>query len=193
MLISPDYQKQQEELHRKRPDYGTTAEKYGETISEMVNMLEVKEVLDYGCGHNRSLMRTFKPAHECQVQCYDPGVPEFAELPTPSQMVVCIDVLEHIEPEYIEDVLDHLEELTGEFLFATVHLGPAGKKLSDGRNAHLIQKPQEWWVPKFMERFIMKGFNQRSAKGFEILCIAKDSALKKSWGLGANKSGFEHF
>ena len=128
-------------------------------------------------------MRTFKPDHECKVQCYDPGVPEYAELPKPAEMVVSIDVLEHIEPEYIEDVLDHLEELTQKVLFATVHLGPASKKLSDGRNAHLIQKPQEWWVPKFMDRFIMKGFNQRSAKGFEILCFPKDSDLAKDWGV----------
>ena len=182
MLISPSYQAQQEKLHQTR-NYGTTAEKYGATISEMVNMMGVKEVLDYGCGSLRSLMRTFKPDHECKVQCYDPGVPEYAELPKPAEMVVSIDVLEHIEPEYIEDVLDHLEELTQKVLFATVHLGPASKKLSDGRNAHLIQKPQEWWVPKFMDRFIMKGFNQRSAKGFEILCFPKDSDLAKDWGV----------
>ena len=134
--------------------------------------MEVNHLLDYGCGHNRSLMETFKPQRECRVQCYDPGVPEYADPPTPAQMVVCIDVLEHIEPQLLDNVLDHLEELTEEVLFATVHTGPAAKKLPDGRNAHLIQKPPEWWLPKIMERFTLKGYNLRK-EGFEVLCLAK--------------------
>ena len=184
MLITPEYQKQQQALHENKSiSYGTTAEKYGETISEIVNLMDVKRLLDYGCGSQRSLMRTFKPDHECQIQCYDPGVPEFSDLPTPSQMVVCIDVLEHIEPDFIEDVLDHLEELTEELLFATVHIGPAGKKLPDGRNAHLIQKPPEWWLPKIMERFQLKGFNMRDASGFEVICLPRGSSLRNGWGV----------
>ena len=117
-------------------------------------------------------MKTFRPERECKIQCYDPGVPEYADLPKPSQMVVCIDVLEHIEPELLDNVLDHLEELTEEVLFATIHTEPAGKVLPDGRNAHLIQKPPEWWLPKIMERFTLKGYNLRK-KGFEVLCLAK--------------------
>lgn len=184
MLISPGYQKQQQALHEDpNINYGSTAKNYGLTISEMVNMMGVTDLLDYGCGSRRSLMMTFKPDHECRVQCYDPGVPEYAEPPIASEMVVCIDVLEHIEPDYIDDVLDHLEELTEKILFATVHLGPANKKLPDGRNAHLIQKPQEWWVPKFMDRFTMKGFNQRDANGFEILCLPKKLDIAKDWGV----------
>ena len=79
-------------------------------------------------------METFRPARECKIQCYDPGVPEYADKPSPAEFVFCCDVLEHIEPEYLDDVLDHLEELTEKILFATVHTGPAGKILSDGRN-----------------------------------------------------------
>ena len=141
----------------------------------MVDVMEIDHLLDYGCGHNLSLRETLKPERAFKYQCYDPGVPEYAEAPVPAQMVVCIDVLEHIEPELLDNVLDHLEELTEEVLFATVHTGPAGKVLPDGRNAHLIQQPAEWWLPKFMERFTLKGFNQRSSTGFEVLCLANDS------------------
>ena len=88
-------------------------------------------------------------------------------------MVVCIYVLEHIEPECLEDVLDHLESLTEQVLFATVHTGPAGKILPDGRNAHLIQKPSEWWLPKFMERWHLQGYHART-NGFEVVCIPYD-------------------
>jgi len=194
LLISPDYQAQQRAMHDdKKIRYGSTASKYGETISELVNLMEVKHLLDYGCGRRRSLMETFKPDHECRVQCYDPGVPEYADPPKPAEMVVCIDVLEHIEPEFIDDVLDHLEDLTEKFLFATVCTSPAGKTLPDGRNAHLIQKPVEWWLPKIMERFALKGFNQRDVHGFEVLCLPKGAFLRNGWGFDANRSGFEHF
>ena len=193
MLISPQYQEQQRAMHSdEEHPYGTTARKYGETVSELVNLMGVKHLLDYGCGKRRSLMETFRPDHECRVQCYDPGVPEYSDPPTPAEMVVCIDVLEHIEPMYIEDVLDHLEDLTESLLFATVHTKPAGKILPDGRNAHLIQKPAEWWLPKIMERFTLKGFNQRDEKVFEVLRLPKGNSIRNGWGMDANK-GFKHF
>lgn len=175
MLITPEYKEQQRAMHEsKRINYGTVGEKYGETVAQMVDVMEVDSILDYGAGHNMSLRKTFKPTRSVTYSAYDPGVPELADPPKPAQMVVCIDVLEHIEPGCLDAVLDHLEDLTEEVLFATVHTGPAGKKLPDGRNAHLIQNPYEWWLPKFIERFTLKGFNQRSATGFEVVCFAHD-------------------
>ena len=185
LLITPEYQKQQQALHEsKQINYGTTGEKYGPTVSEMIDAMGADEILDYGAGHNMSLRKTLRPERKIRYTAYDPGVPELADPPKPHQMVVCIDMLEHAEPELLDNVLDHLEELTKEVLFATVHTGPASKKLPDGRNAHLIQKPAEWWLPKLMERFTLKGFNQRDKNGFEVLCLAKGSPLKRDWSKG---------
>jgi hypothetical protein len=128
-------------------------------------------------------METLKPERSVKVQCYDPGVPEYADPPTPAEFVVCIDVLEHIEPHLIDDVLDHLAELTQEMLFATVSTRPAGKVLPDGRNAHLIQKPAEWWLPKIMERFTLKGFNLRDQTDFEVICLPRGEFLRDGWGV----------
>lgn len=140
----------------------------------MIDLMELDRVLDYGCGRNQSLTRTLKPNRKIEYQGYDPGVPEMSEEPKPSQLVVCIDVLEHIEPDCLDDVLDHLESLTEVCLFATVHTGPAGKVLPDGRNAHLIQRPSDWWLPKFTERFTLQGFHRRSSTGFEVVLMAND-------------------
>jgi len=49
----------------------------------------------------------------------------------------------------------------------TVHIGPAVKVLSDGRNAHLIQQPPAWWLPRILERFELVRFN-RLASGFWV-------------------------
>jgi hypothetical protein len=72
--------------------------------------------------------------------------------------VVCLDVLEHIEEECIDDVLDHLEELTEAFGFFSIDTGPAKKVMADGRNAHVLQRPPEWWLPRIMCRFDLQTF-----------------------------------
>lgn len=172
MLISEDYQKQQQAMHENpNINYGTVAEAYGETVAEMIDLMELDSVLDYGAGRNLSLQKNLKPNRAFKYQAYDPGVPEYAGDPEPAELVVSIDVMEHIEPDLIDDVMDHLEQLTQKVLFCTVHTGPAGKTLPDGRNAHLIQKPAEWWLPKFIERFHLQGFHARG-NGFEVVCLA---------------------
>jgi hypothetical protein len=48
-----------------------------------------------------------------------------------------------------------------------VHTSAAVKVLPDGRNAHLIQRPASWWLPKLMERFELAAFN-RMHHGFWV-------------------------
>ena len=80
-----------------------------------------------------------------------------------------VDVLEHIEPEYLESVLDHLEELTERMIFISINTGPAGKFLDDGRNAHLIQEPVSWWMPKLLARFELNKVQRVSYKEFVFI------------------------
>jgi hypothetical protein len=117
-LISAEYQLQQQRLH-ENPNYGTTAQNFGSLVQHLVDNMGITHLLDYGAGHNMSLLRTFKPKHKITYQAYDPGVPEMADAPIPAQMVVCIDVLEHIEPAYLDNVLDHLAKLTELVGFST--------------------------------------------------------------------------
>lgn len=170
-MLSDAYRKQQEELHAKG-NYGVTAQKYGALVSNLIDALEIDTVLDYGCGSNLSLRETLKPKRSIKYQAYDPGVPEYAGDPEASEMVVCVDVLEHIEPAFLDDVLDHLMEMTQVVLFASIHTGPAGKTLSDGRNAHLIQQPMEWWLPRIWERFHITRFQQTSPNEFYVFANA---------------------
>jgi hypothetical protein len=70
-------------------------------------------------------------------------------------------VLEHIEPELLDNVLDDLKRCALKGVFLTINMRPAYKTLADGRNAHLIQKPIEWWLPKLMERWDIMGVTKR--------------------------------
>jgi hypothetical protein len=96
-----------------------------------------------------------------------------AAQPIPAQMVCCIDVLEHIEPEYLDNVLDHLATLTEAVALLSIHTGPAVKTLTDGRNAHLTQQPMDWWLPKLWGRWEIQTIQRTHENGFYMIGYAK--------------------
>lgn len=129
-------------------------------VAELINKMDIKHVLDYGCGSRLSLARALQGNvdHPFKYQAYDPCVEKFNKAPIPAEMVCCLDVLEHIEEDSIDDVLDHLQSLTEVIGFFSIDTGPALKVMSDGRNAHVLQRPPEWWLPRIMARFEMQTF-----------------------------------
>ena len=169
-MISAAYRKEQETLH-ENPNYGVASVGYAPIVSNLINKIGVTEVLDYGAGKGR-LAKSINPDHKVTVRHYDPGVKDWSNAPDSAQFVACIDVLEHIEPEYLDAVLDDLARVTEFYGFFTVHTGPAVKMLSDGRNAHLIQEPPAWWLPKILERFELLQFNTVE-HGFYVLVKPK--------------------
>lgn len=164
--ITEEYRKEQEKLH-ENPNYGVASIQFAPLVSRIINQTEVTELLDIGAGKCR-LFQNLKVNHPMKLQAYDPAIPELSKDPTPMQMTTCIDVLEHIEPELLDNFLDFLKEKTLEIGFFTVHTGAAVKTLSDGRNAHLTQEPASWWLPKILSRFELQTF-QKTDSGFYIL------------------------
>ena len=75
--------------------------------------------------------------------------------------------LRRLEPDLIDGVLDDLRRVTARVGVFTVEIVPARESLPDGRNAHLIQRPPSWWLPKLMERFELVAFN-RVPRGFWV-------------------------
>lgn len=151
MLISEEYRKEQQLLH-ENPNYGVASVNYAPLVSAIIDQFQINEMLDYGCGKGR-LAQSITPSRHVEIELYDPAIPDYAERPSPRSMVCCIDVLEHIEPFLLSNVLDDLKSLTKDIGFFTIHTGPAVKTLSDGRNAHLIQQNYRFWLPMIMDRF----------------------------------------
>jgi hypothetical protein len=110
-------------------------------------LLEKVTVLDYGCGRG-TLAEALKP-HRCQQ--YDPGIVGKDVLPKPSDIVVCTDVLEHVEPGKVDAVIEHIRRLTGKLAYLVISTRDANAVLPDGRNAHLLVHPPEWWVAKLVD------------------------------------------
>ena len=151
MLITEEYRAEQTALHEKHEGYGSASVAFAPMVDDLIKRLHVPSLLDYGAGKGRLAENLKEPV---RVTEYDPAIPEKANCPDSKfRLVVCIDVLEHIEPDCLDAVLDDLKQHTKKHCFCTVHCGPAIKKLADGRNAHLTQQPARWWIPKFCERF----------------------------------------
>jgi hypothetical protein len=150
--ISPEYLAIQKELHC-RPDYGIVGASYAEKIRELIDQRGFKSVLDYGCGKG-----TLKTAIGDIVREYDPCIPGKDAEPERAELLVCTDVLEHIEPEKLTNVLEHIRQL-GDWVFLAIATRPATKSLSDGRNAHLIVRDEAWWKERLSATFDIKEWN----------------------------------
>jgi hypothetical protein len=172
MLISQGYKAEQQKLH-ETGTYGTASIVYAPLISQIVNRMGIGHLLDYGCGANVNLSKHLKADHKVTYQAYDPGVPRFDKPPLPAELVCCVDVLEHIEPEHLDGVLNDLKRLTDGVVFLSIDTGPAVKTLSDGRNAHLIQERIDWWLPKLCERWELQTVQAISEHSFYFIGLAK--------------------
>lgn len=139
----------QAKLH-ENPDYGIASTYFAPIVDDVIQSFNIKSLLDYGAGKCR-LKASIKS--EVNYTPYEPSNPLWSQTPEPCEFVTCIDVLEHIEPELLDNVLDDLKRLVDKYGLFTIHTGPAVKILPDGRNAHLIQQPLEWWNKKLNTRF----------------------------------------
>lgn len=166
-LISEQYRRMQQQLH-ENPNYGVASVNFAPLVEKLLLATGTTELLDYGAGKGRlgQVLRE-RMKRPLTVHHYDPAIPEWSAPPAPCAFVACIDVLEHIEPQLLDNVLDDLKRVTVGVGVFTIHTGSAAKMLPDGRNAHLIQQPPSWWLPKFMERFEVMTYN-RVPTGFWV-------------------------
>lgn len=174
--ITETYRQLQAELHAGG-NYGLTARHYGPTVLQLLEASGARTLLDYGCGSHRSLLMGMEVPSGVRYAGYDPAVPQHAGRPEPAELVVCIDVLEHIEHECLDNVLDELRDLCTGFGFFTIHSGAAGKFLADGRNAHLIQEGPSWWLPRIESRFRLLSV-QPVPNGFGVIVQAHQSRMR---------------
>ncbi len=162
-LISENYKQQNEILHQTM-HYGVTAPRFARKIKAMAKRLDAVTILDYGSGTRRHVEKMFWFK---KVESYDPCVPNLSAPPRPADFLVCCDVLEHIEPDCLDDVLLHMKTLALRGLFLSISTREAKKILPDGRNAHLIVEGADFWLPLLMARWALERFESFSD---EIIC-----------------------
>jgi hypothetical protein len=168
-LISDRYYKSINALHETKTKAGkrwgpcTGADAFVESVLE--NYGEFKSLIDYGCGQgNLGKWIEENCSYVKKVVNYDPGVKKFSEIPrSASEVLFCTDVLEHVEPDLIDNVLRHIDSLYTGYAHLMIasflskknltRISPAKLKRKPHlhnklTNVHLIIEDEDWWIEK---------------------------------------------
>lgn len=144
-LASPEYREQLRITHaRENHKWGGGGKSWADEVVAWAREIGAKTAVDYGCGRG-----TLKASvGDLAVHEYDPGIVGKDAEPPVADMVVSTDVIEHIEPDNVLNVLRHMRALARFGSFHVISLRPAKLILPDGRNAHLSLLTQDEWLEK---------------------------------------------
>ena len=143
-------------------------------VHDFVATYQPCSLVDWGCANGNLLNRVQADFPGIQASAgYDPGNPAYDVVPAGTyDCLVSCDVIEHFEPNQLDESLKLMQSKFSRAAFLIIACYPAKKRLPDGRNAHLIQQPPAWWLPKFLARFELMTFN-RMEMGFWVVVDRK--------------------
>lgn len=179
MFYSDGYIEQIKKLHKDK----TRPRGFGGKVKDLgqfyfyLDKWNPNTLLDYGCGKG-IILSILKQEHKNIIfSGYDPAVIEYATIPNvPVDCVFSNDVLEHIEPQYIDNVIQHINSLAKKNIWLRIDTMPARKFLPDGRNAHLILQDSNWWTLKLNDYIHGKiVYNNLNKKGKLDIAIEKEN------------------
>ena len=148
-MISDSYKNQLEQINGKE-NFGKR-KSLPKFLEDAIQKYNPQSILDFGCGVG-SLINTLQITYPKKIiKGYDPGNKDFADTFDNQQfdMVISTDVLEHVEPQYLDETLKFLKTKSNRF-YHLIALAPSRVTLPDGRNAHLILETADWWKSKFV-------------------------------------------
>jgi 2-polyprenyl-3-methyl-5-hydroxy-6-metoxy-1,4-benzoquinol methylase len=135
---------------------GEALAEYKHEVYKTIEDNNVKTILDYGCGKAKFHKILFNNKQvpgspmNVTIEGYDPAVPMYSKKPEKQyDMALCVDVMEHVQEDKVEEVLKDLFSL-GKFVFLTITCYPAQQILLNGKNAHYTIKEPSWWDEKLL-------------------------------------------
>lgn len=70
-----------------------------------------------------------------------------------SDLALCVDVLEHLNPDDLDTALDNIKQSADYFIFSIPFIGNPNLEAD---TTHIIKETKEWWVKKLKEHFKIK-------------------------------------
>jgi hypothetical protein len=188
MIGNPDLIKDYARIHASSV-YGASSLKNLRFIRPEIRLLGPRTILDYGCGQSL-LIEQLDLDYPVELYRYDPAIAAYAEKPAIKvDLLINIDVLEHIEEGDLDDVMADMRSLCRNAIII-VDTAPAKRILPDGRNLHVTLKPHDWWQQKIERHFGpvepvrtvrraragFKTWRRREALRYYVMRAAEDAA-----------------
>lgn len=155
MLVTEEYRELLKLYHKKYSGFniGAVTNKH-RYIAPFAIEMGCKTILDYGSskGYLKPDLDQYWPG-QFDVHEYDPGYEDKMQDPPACDLVVTCDVLEHVEPECLADVFNHIKDKTIKAGYHVISCYPAHAVLEDGRNAHLSLHDQDFWEDLFRQNY----------------------------------------
>ena len=140
-------------LHEISSNYGTSSIRYLPEIRLIIDYLEPKTVLDFGCGKASLIKILAKNYPKIEFYGFDPAIPGRDTLPVEkADLIINTDVLEHIPEDILPDVIKKIASISNNVYFA-LHHGLAKTILPNGENAHCTVKPPQWYYDLLSRHF----------------------------------------
>jgi hypothetical protein len=165
---NPELIEQYRQIHATQV-YGNTSVKNLRFLRPEIRLLRPRSILDYGCGQSTLLDELHLP-YPVDLVRYDPAIPAYAARPgMMADLLINIDVLEHIEEQDVDKVLADMASLSRNAIII-VDTKPAVARLPNGSNAHILVRPHDWWrarISPFFPKLFHVATPRRSRAGFK--------------------------
>jgi len=172
MLITEGYLAILKQMTDENSQWGNSGYRHAPGVLTLAEGCHAPDILDYGCGTG-SLGEALKDSR-INVWNYDPVHEPLGR--RVCKVVACIDVMEHVEPDCIEDVMDDIATL-GLHSYYVISLRKAYAVLPDGRNAHISLMDADRWLERMRARY--DSLDVVESKDDELVTMCYDS---KTWG-----------
>ena len=146
-IVENDYIEQYKLLHKKQV-YGVSSIRADmlEIVEKVIDKERPSSILDYGCGQSSLMDLLYQKEYVKNVYRYDPAVDAYSYLTVHNvDLVICIDVLEHIPRECLYSVVYEIHKLSNKVFFS-IGLTEATMILPNGSNAHCTVMSKDWWL-----------------------------------------------
>jgi 2-polyprenyl-3-methyl-5-hydroxy-6-metoxy-1,4-benzoquinol methylase len=172
-LISKEYKEKIVTRHTKKSWGGPISKHVPSLVYKNMILTKANSILDYGAGSGlfKEKMDIEYPNAKFNIHEYEPGIIGKDEDPPICDATVCLDVLEHIEPDKIDNVLQHIYDKTNKWAYIIICCIPSYNTFPDGQNLHILQRESNWWLEKFKYEWNM--FDIVSGKFLKVLLIKK--------------------
>ncbi len=129
---------------------------FADFIKIIIEKNNCKTLLDYGSGKGDRYFKEsifigkkyppLKSFWNIQPTLFDPGVPHPKPINKKFDIVISIDVLEHIPIKDLDWVIKEIFNFSKKIVLFNIACYPSVAKLPDGNNAHVSVYPPLWWA-----------------------------------------------